>query len=184
MTRQRTELDLQAGPGGWGKVSISRDGELEEVYLRWRRADDGAWKPQGTLYAPPLSPEKLRTIPLRRILAAAEASGTFRNDLKRKLDEPAPEPGSSEFDEEFATGWAHDEPKPLPKLKRPRGRRLPDDFYAAVADLYREAAARGLNPRTTVAEQAGTSTEVAGRWVREARKRGQLPPTAPGKAKA
>jgi hypothetical protein len=183
MTKQRTELDLQAGPGGWGKFIISSGGEFWEGYLRWRRTDEGTWVPDGTLYAPPLSPEKLRAIPLRRILLAAEASGTFRSDLERKLDERAPEPGP-ELRAALETGWVHDEPKPLPKLKRPRGRRLTDDFYAAVADLYREAAARGLNPRTTVAEQAGTSTEVAGRWVREARKRGQLPPTAPGKAKA
>jgi hypothetical protein len=182
MKRQRTELELQAGPGGWLTATFSGGGEFWNVYLRLRRTDDGSWAPDGTLYAPPLSPETLRTIPLRRILLAVAASDAARNDLENKLGEPVPEPGSTEFHSELDTAWVH--PEPLPKLKRPQGRRLPDEFYAAVADLYREAAARGLNPRTTVAEQAGISTEVAGRWVREARKRGQLPPTAPGKAKA
>ena len=177
---QRTELDLQAGPGGWLQVTISRDGEFGDVYLRLRRTGEGTWVPQGTLYAPPLSPELLKAIPLRRILVAVAASDAARNDLEKRRDETAPEPGSPEFAEAFATGWLHPEPPPL-KLKRPRGRRLPDDFYAAVANLYLQAAARGLNPRTAVAEAAGATTEVAGRWVREARKRGQLPPTAPGK---
>ena len=180
---QRTELELQVGPGGGLMVTISSGGEFWEVYLRLWRTDDGTWAPQGTLYAPPLSPEKLRAIPLRRILLAVNASDAARNDLEKGLDKPALEPGSPEFDEVFATGWPHPEP-PLPKLERPSGRRLNDDFYAGVATLYRAAAVRGLNPRTTVAEVAGASTEVAGRWVREARKRGQLPPTAPGKARA
>ncbi len=179
---QRTELELQARPGGWVDVTISQDGEFWDVHLRLRRTDDG-WEPQGTLYARRLSPQTLKAIPLRRILAAVAASDALRNDLEKQFEEPAPEPGSDEFKKMAETAaWSH--PEPLPALKRPRGRRLPDDFYAAVANLYREATTRGLNPRTAVAEQAGTSTEVAGRWVREARKRGQLPPTAPGKAKA
>lgn len=179
---QRTELELTAGPGGWLQVTISRFGEVEDVHLRLRRTDEGTWVPQGTLYAPPLSPEKLRTIPLRRILVAVAASDAARNDLEKRLTESTPEPGTKGFYESF-TGWVHPEP-PLPKLERPSGRRLSDDFYAGVATLYRAAAARGLNPRITVAEVAGASTEVAGRWVREARKRGQLPPTTPGKANA
>lgn len=175
---QRTELDLQAGPAGWVKVTLSSGGEFWEVYLRLRRTDDGTWAPEGTLYARPLSPEQLRAIPLRRILLSVNASDAARNDLGKRLEDSAPEPGTPEFDEVFATGWAHPEPF---QLQRPRGRRLPDEFYAEVADLYRKATASTLNPRTAVAEAAGVSTEVAGRWVREARKRGQLPPTEPGK---
>jgi hypothetical protein len=38
-----------------------------------------------------------------------------------------------------------------------------------------------LNPRSAIAEAAKVSTDVAGRWVREARKRGFLPATDPGK---
>jgi len=66
-------------------------------------------------------------------------------------------------------------------LKRPAGRNLPDEFYATVAERYRDAAGRGLSPRAAIAEAAGVSADVAGRWVRQARKRGYLPPTEPGK---
>ena len=53
-------------------------------------------------------------------------------------------------------------------LERPPGRRLNDDFYAQVADVYRRVAGRQKNPRTVIAEAAGVSTDVAGRWVYEA----------------
>lgn len=182
---QRTELELQAGPAGWVAAFVLRDGGLAEVvFLRLAPGgDDGIWAPEGTLYVPSLTPEKLRTIPLRRILAAVAASEALRNDLGARLDEPTPEPGPAGFLEPFS-GLVHPEPPPLGVLKRPPGRRLTDDFYAAVAEKYRTATTRGLNPRAAIAEAAGTSTDVAGRWVREARKRRYLPPTTPGKVKA
>jgi hypothetical protein len=68
------------------------------------------------------------------------------------------------------------------RFLKDRSGRLPvGEFYAAVADRYRDAAARGLSPRTAIATAADVSTDVAGRWVREARKRGLLPATDPGK---
>ena len=70
------------------------------------------------------------------------------------------------------------------KVKRPAGRNLSDEFYATVGEAYRVAVERGEAPRTTIAESAGVSTEVAGRWVRQARKRGYLPATEPGKVSA
>jgi hypothetical protein len=81
------------------------------------------------------------------------------------------------------TGYGH-WPEPAIVLDRPAGRRLDDDWYAKVAEAYRLAAARGLKPRTAIAEAASVSTDVAGRWVYEARKRGLLPKTQPGRVTA
>ena len=70
------------------------------------------------------------------------------------------------------------------KIVRPAGRNLSDEFYARVAEAYLAALENGLGPRRTIAESAGVSNEVAGRWVRQARKRGYLPETEPGKVSA
>jgi transposase len=61
---------------------------------------------------------------------------------------------------------------------------LPSSSSEAVGEAYRVAVQRGESPRTTIAESAGVSNEVAGRWVRQARKRGYLPATEPGKVSA
>jgi hypothetical protein len=65
-----------------------------------------------------------------------------------------------------------------------KGRRLDDDWYAKVGATYIAAKDRGLKPRMAIAELAGVSTDVAGRWIYEARKRGHLPPTRPGRVSA
>ena len=96
-----------------------------------------------------------------------------------RLDEPGFEIGSSKFHGSFA-GFA----KPEPALKRPAARRLNDDWYQQVAEAYIAAADRGEKPRTAVARLAGVSTDVAGRWIYEARKRGHLAPTRPGRVTA
>ena len=46
-----------------------------------------------------------------------------------------------------------------------------DDHFQRVADLYYEALGNGQRPRAIVAELFDTSTDTAGRWIREARKR-------------
>ena len=178
---QRTELELQARPGGWVDVTISQDGEFWDVHLRLRRTDDG-WEPQGTLYARRLSPQTLKAIPLRRILAAVAASDALRNDLEKQFEEPAPEPGSDELKK-----W----PRPQPGLTLSRcppssgrggaGSRTtstpPSQICTARPPPWAES--------THGCRRAGRNVDRSRRpLVREARKRGQLPPTAPGKAKA
>lgn len=67
------------------------------------------------------------------------------------------------------------------RLKRPAGRRLGDRFYANVARAYRDAVARMLNPRQTIAADTGVADATVAAWVMEARRRGHLPPAEPGK---
>ena len=68
------------------------------------------------------------------------------------------------------------EPAPRIAFRRPAGRRLTDTFYRDVADAYRRARAAGLDPRKTMAEDAGCSRATVARWIAESRRRGHLPP--------
>jgi hypothetical protein len=175
---RRFELEFQDGPGGWVEAVVSEEGEFASFFVRVRRGKQGRWAPDGALYVPGLSPETLRAVPLKRILLAVSASESLRASLERRLEQAVPEIGTPEFHRAF-TSWIH--PEPSLTLERPKGRALPDEFFAKVAETYRAATIRGWPPRTAVAEAAGVSTDVAGRWVREARKRKYLPATEQGK---
>jgi hypothetical protein len=175
----KTALEFTVGPGGWLQARVLGTSGLESVVaVRLRPDPEGNWQPDGTLLVQPMTQETLRKLPLRRILLAVAASPGLREGLMARLDQEVPELGSDEFKQTVLSGYVHPELQPL---KRPKGRNLSDEFYATVAERYRDAAARGLSPRTAISEAASVSTDVAGRWVREARKRGLLPPTTPGK---
>jgi hypothetical protein len=180
-----TWLDLAEGPRGWVEATFGGlEPSYRDVYVQLRKDDEGRWGPTGALVVPGLTPENIRAVPLRRILLAVEASETFRRNLEKRIDEPAAEPGSDEFRDSFSD-WRYEAEvlEPL-KLERPKKRNLPDEFYAQVAGVYRAAVLRGLRPRTAIAEAAGVSGEVAGRWIRQARRRDYLPETEPGKVRA
>jgi hypothetical protein len=175
---RNTTLEFTVGPGGWLQTMVfGSDGRLASVIAVQLEQVDDEWKLDGALYVAPLAQEVLRALPLRRIVAAVAASEPLRQQLEARIDEDVPKVGSDAF-RKALSGYPHPE---LPLLQRPAGRNLSDEFYAAVADRYRDAVARGLNPRSAIASAADVSNDVAGRWVREARKRGFLPPTEPGK---
>jgi hypothetical protein len=108
---------------------------------------------------------------------AVNASESLSAKLEGRLTETSFEPGTLEF---FGSFNDFVTPEPPLTLSRPERRALSDEWYAEVAATYRAAAARGLKPRTAIAQAAGVSTDLAGRWVYEARKRGLLAPTTPG----
>ncbi|HKE74552.1 MAG TPA: hypothetical protein VKB57_13105 [Acidimicrobiales bacterium] len=118
-----------------------------------------------------LSAELLRSIPVGRIEAAANA----------QLHPSAASP----FDGDWLSGeaWPAPDPAVLPDaLWRDAGGGYPDEFYDAVAVVYRRLAAASHRP---VAELAGANdvpVTTAQRWVKEARRRGLLAPGRPGKA--
>jgi hypothetical protein len=173
-----SELALAAGPGGWVKATaFEPDQPLVSAWVRFFE-DAQRWKPQGSIFLPEPTPAALRALPLHRIVLAVEASDVLRMALAARSKEQAHGPGTVEFYKSF-NDYLHPEP-PL-TLERPARRRLPDSFYERVAETYRAAIARGLKPRRAIAEAADVSLDVSGRWIREARKRGLLPPTSPGK---
>jgi hypothetical protein len=179
----QSTLEFMPGPAGWLECSWYDD-ERPEALHAWvnfrRTAADGHWKTIALFCLEP-TPEALRSLPLHRIEVAANAGGSISEQLAARFDEPSPAIGSAEFHEAFS-GWV--QPEPALELRRPPGRRLDDDWYVRVGATYIAAKDRGLKPRTAIAELAGVSTDVAGRWIYEARKRGHLPPTRPGRVSA
>lgn len=169
-----TELTLKPGPGGWVMAHDSRSGI---AFVHFRRESE-RWA-RGPIFLPgEMTPELLRVVPLRRIELAVSASHSISSALVQRLEEESPPLGSSDFYAAFS-GYMTSEPI---KLERPKTHRLDDDWYRRVADAYRQAVERGLNPRAAIADAAGVSRDVAGRWIAEARKpsRGFLPKTKPG----
>jgi hypothetical protein len=175
------ELTLAAGPGGWVEAHLLEAGPTSPCWVRLMR-DGDLWHEWARFEL--LTGTAARSpIPVHRIVIAVNASEGLKDRLAERLEEDVPELGTADFLKAF-DGFLTPEPRFV--LKRPAERRLDDDFYRTVARAYREAAARGMNPRTTIAEDACVSAEVAGRWIYEARKpsRGFLPATAPGKVSA
>ena len=131
--------------------------------------------------------ELLRAIPVGRIEAAANAQLSVIDDRivtaapvhahARPLIAPD---GRSEL------GWETTDPARAgarpdpPDLARLRGR--PDVFYQQVADVYLDLAQASHRPASDLAERHGVPVSTAHRWVKEARRRGFLPPGHPGKA--
>jgi hypothetical protein len=68
------------------------------------------------------------------------------------------------------------------KVPVPEGRKYPDSFYLKVAAAYLELAADGGRPAAEMAEANDVPMTQVHRWVKEARRRGLLPPGRPGKA--
>lgn len=154
-------------------------GAVETCWVRFALVDD-EWRPT-TLFQVPLTPDRIRALPLHRVEIAVNANAQVRDTLATRINAPIAETGTPQFIDEFM-GYGHHPEAPI-TLERPSGKLLTDEWYGKVADAYVMAAARGLKPRKTIAEVAGVSLDVAGRWIYEARKRGLLAPTQPGRVR-
>lgn len=91
-----------------------------------------------------------------------------------------------------------DEPRPEPKptpakpepiresngleLVRPESKPYPEAFWRDVAETYFRASTFSERPAAEIAEASGLPVRTVHRWVAEARKRGHLAPTRPGRA--
>lgn len=73
--------------------------------------------------------------------------------------------------------------EPVPVLCRP-DRTDPDGHSARVAAAYRIALTHGPDPSRRIADAAGVPHTTVVGWVREARRRGHLPPGQRGRATA
>jgi hypothetical protein len=80
---------------------------------------------------------------------------------------------------------------PTSRPKRSRRRRKPltrpdgtdvDGFYRRVAEAYQEYVPQTKAPATDIAAEADVPLTTAHRWIREARRRGFLPPARKGRA--
>lgn len=100
-------------------------------------------------------------------------------DAAQPEDTSTPEPTLAQLRARTPAAIADEQPRP--PLGRP-GREGPDEFYRNLATAYAEYAAKTKAPAKEIAHEAGVPITAAHRWIREARRRGFLPPAQKGKA--
>lgn len=157
----------------------------------WRN-EEGKPCLRGLLILGDVSAQQLRDIRLLPIRLASP--GDQRQARKRGMllpvwpstaeDVPAPPP-EAEVEKRLARARrivkvALPDSGQLPTFAPRRSSEDADAFYGRVADAYRQAG--GATPILALAAAAGVKRGTASRWVHEARRRGYLPPTTPGRA--
>jgi hypothetical protein len=167
-----SEIHLIPGPGGWVQARFGDTRKRRRLWVRFEPTPEGPWK-AAEWSVPDYPDAEMRQIPFHRIRKAVGADGRVLEELAARLSEPAEEGFRHAFGEPVRG-------KPI-QITRPKSRRLDDEFYARVADAYRQAVGRGLNPRQAIAEAAGVSPDVAGRWIYQARRRDLIPKTSAGR---
>ena len=153
---------LTAAENGWFEWSDASAPlpKRSKVLVRVVEANDGRFHLDGLRIEGHVSAELLRSVPLGRIEAAANAQlhpGTAPGRAKRSVTIPA-------------------------KLRTGGRSGYGDAFYDAVARAYQHLAHTSPRPIGELAESNRVPLTTAQRWVREARRRGKLPPGRPGKA--
>ncbi|MGI5246000.1 hypothetical protein [Dactylosporangium sp. CA-139066] len=132
------------------------------------------------------SAELLRAIPVGRIEAAANAQLTAVEAVRgtAAVVNTRPRPVAPPVAEDV--GWEMTEPALAVARAAPGGatrmRGRPDVFYRQVADVYLTYAQASPRPACDLADERGVPVSTAHRWVKEARRRGFLPPGRPGKS--
>jgi hypothetical protein len=181
-------------PGGWDTYSPPEG--ADGLHLRWGRDDAGRWVITDLyLHGKALTAGVLRAISLPRMEAqrnseaeilASPGSQVFRRErywppgdeglttaeLRRRAAEGA----------KLHAASSAGTPPPRGKISRP-DRSDPgslEQFYRLVAMAYKQYA-QDRPPAPAIAEEAGVPVTTVHRWVREARRRGFLPPGVRGR---
>jgi hypothetical protein len=132
-----------------------------------------------------------RDLPLARMAAAANSR------LRRGV---SPQPGSFPYvnkvmDTAAPTealilpwmgfpGWQSEAETPYLAVAVPDETKKPDSFYAEVADRYLWLASKVNRPAEELAKANGVPATTVHRWIKEARRRGLLPPGQRGRGEA
>jgi len=151
---------LDDGWHEWRDVPPGVEPELPTVRVRVAEGEDGRIHLVDLHVGGMVSAEVLRSIPVGRIEAAANA----------QLHPSAPDE---------VAGWPQ---ATLTPALREDGRGYADDFYTEVAVAYRHLAATTHRPVAHLADANNVPVSTAQRWVKEARRRSLLAPGRPGKA--
>lgn len=158
-------MDPQLLPAGgewfeWRDGSPGRRG-TPKVFVRVAEDADGRFRLQGLRIDGPVSAELLRSIPIGRVEAVANRQLHAAGPPRRRRRPDARIPDS---------------------LRASAVRGYPDPFYDAVASAYQQLIGTSAKPVAELAAANGVPVTTAQRWVREARRRGKLPPGRPGKS--
>ena len=174
---------------GWVLVRLDVP-ESHGLFVRFRRSDTGRFVPSQILFQSKeaIDSETVRRLPIARIEATVN-SQPIREEVMKRLDEPVElrfEDGRLVFQmppEEAEKRLARARRKrsaklPADLLSKPR---RPDRFYQLVGEAYEQLAAETNRPAAELAEANGVPLTTAHRWVKEARRRGFLPPGQKGR---
>lgn len=132
------------------------------VLVHLTEAKDGRFHLDGLRIDGPVSASLLRSVPVGRIEAAANA----------QFHQAAPPPGRG-----------RPTAAKIPATYRSDAvQGYPDAFYEVVGKAYQALAGASTKPVADLAAANDVPVTTAQRWVREARRRRKLPPGRPGKA--
>jgi hypothetical protein len=186
---------VSMGSEGW--FSMSGPDGADGVHVRFREREGRLVITQLYVHAAEITPEILQRLSLRRLEAELNAAPRLEPgqrysgldaavlaDFLRSCGEGEPEPSLADLRERARhqprQGRRSEEPD-RPQLTRPDGA-TPEEFYPRVAAAYLEYAQLTRAPAKEMAAEAGVPVTTAHRWIREARRRGVLPPARKGKA--
>jgi hypothetical protein len=173
-------LALSVGTGGWVGCVVD---DAAPFYVRFALDEHDRLAPTELHLAPGTT---ITTLVLQRLplvdLDLEVNEGPARQPLLDRLHDDAPNP---------VAALAATMPEPTPRapvrlvtsavLVQPDQRPYPDKFYRAVARLYRRLARTTNRPAAVIAEANSVPLTTAHRWIKEARKRGHLPPGQKGR---
>jgi hypothetical protein len=171
-------ISLYVGDDRWVRVGWYAGDDYLLAYAQFERAKSGQWRLGKVLFDPP-TPEALRSFSGVRVENAVNAWPVLAKSLEESEAVPAEADVRAMF-KRVRGGMLVDRPR----LERPAGKRLGDDFYVQVAAAYEGALAEGLrDPRQTLARDSGAAPDTVARWIKEARRRGKLPETTAGRTR-
>jgi hypothetical protein len=178
---------VEAGPwvytyqgGGWVLADNERG---DRVSVRFQPTERGRLEPvELRLDGPVLDSNTLRRLPLT--IMETWANTMWRSELQDMLD-VAPE---GDLHDRNYMPPQFSEPgtirrsivRKTARLKIPDGAK-PDRFYQQVAETYSHLARGSNRPAVEMAEVNGVPVTTVHRWVKEARRRGFLPPGQKGR---
>jgi hypothetical protein len=175
---------LRVGDGGWVTAETTRGARL---HVRFELTDPGRLEPVELHLSPAerIDSAVLRRLPVASLTAMVNAPGR-REEVTRRLDVPGRPTGlaalvDAELQATIAgliemAGVIDGRLGPVP-----RGRPKPDGFYRRVADAYLGLAVQSNRPAATIAAVNGVPVSSVHGWVKEARRRGFLPPGQKGR---
>lgn len=163
-------MTLRTADGGWYEWAEWADPRQDSrLFVQVGEADDGRYHVTALRVEGKVSAEVLRSIPVGRLEAAANAllhgdaaDGGPRGAARERRGKPRARIADS--------------------LRANAVQGYPDTFYDAVAAVYRGLVAASSRPIAELAEANDVPVTTAQRWVKEARRRGKLPPGRPGKS--
>jgi hypothetical protein len=166
----RAKLDFRGG--GWVAYTPPGQRYAAEVHLSYKRTPD-RWVVDKIKYAlPRITARHLRDLPLGKI-------EVWVNELAHQglVDVEAPKLSDAvQFGEAEAGTLTWVDALP-PAGKRAKG----DEFYRRIGEIYGKAAHESTRPAADLAKAWEVPVTTVHRWVREARRRGHLPPAEPGR---